>query len=188
MHIIYVCIYIYYIYILPNLKNGNNSIYAISMGKIMCETMGACSHGETMADPSRDGSNMGYQWTTLKDALKKAWLLSDTLHVCYCHVCHYLYVQHYCIYYSILYSLLLIIDDIVTLYIYTVYHVIAIFVFFAGYSFIWQTFNLYHPHSTKCRCRSDAALDPQEKNGHGVRGGYPLVNVYKELSNMAQSK
>ena len=92
------------------------------------------------------------------------------------------------IYYSILYSLLLTIDDIVTLYIYTVYHVIAIFVFFAGYSFIWQTFNLYHPHSTKCRCRSDAALDPQEKNGHGVRGGYPLVNVYKELSNMAQSK
>ena len=59
MHIIYVCIYI--LYILPNLKNGNNSIYAISMGKIMCETMGACSHGETMADPSRDGSNMGYQ-------------------------------------------------------------------------------------------------------------------------------
>jgi hypothetical protein len=61
MHIIYVCTYIYIIYILPSLKNGNNSICAISMGKIMCETMGACSHGETMADPSRDGSNMGYQ-------------------------------------------------------------------------------------------------------------------------------
>ena len=60
-HNIRMYIYIYIIYILPSLKNGNNSICAISMGKIMCETMGACSHGETMADPSRDGSNMGYQ-------------------------------------------------------------------------------------------------------------------------------
>ena len=77
------------------------------------------------------------------------------------------------IYYSILYSLLLTIDDIVTLYIYTVYHVIAIFVFFAGYSFIWQTFNLYHPHSTKCRCRSDAALDPQEKKWARRQGWVP---------------
>ena len=71
--------------------------------------------------------------------------------------------------YKLLYTIFIAIDYRWYRYIiyiqYIMWLLAAIFVFFAGYSFIWQTFNLYHSHSTKCRCRSDAALDPQEKNG-----------------------